>query len=116
MMVRITKNGKVKSVSKTAFHNYYENSGWVIDGYDSKSGGEIPHKESVNPEPENDTVEEVEEVIDEDEWDDAMLDDEVEKPLSEMTRNELIEKASSMGINTNNMKTNQIREAIKKAQ
>ena len=52
-----------------------------------------------------------EEVID-DEWA-GYEDDEIEKPLSEMTDAELKEKAASLGIDTKGLSAKQIRVKIK---
>lgn len=110
-MITIAKGKKTMTVTNTAFHNFYENAGWKVEG-DVKENKVVnkPAKKEVEPEPVVDS-----EPSDED-WEDAMNDDEVEKPLSEMTRAELEVKATELGIEVKkDISNKQLRELIKKA-
>ena len=119
MFVKIQKAGKTVEVTKSAFLNYFSNMGWTEA--DAKAS-EKPKKEVKVESNINTKVEEENPVEDgkndtlADEWEEALSedDDEVEKPLSEMSKKELTQLASEKGIDTNGMNTNQIREAIKK--
>lgn len=96
MKVVISKGDKTSTVTKTAFDNYFKNNGWEIVGNSTID----------QPIIDNTDVSKVE-----DEWD-SVLDD-IEKPLSEMSRSELIDFATSKGIEIpNDMKTRQLREFI----
>lgn len=103
----VIKKGKLrKTVALSSFHNYYENSGWELTG-ESVVNNNV--KEEFDDLPES--VEEEE--ISDSEWDDVM-EEEVEKPLSEMNRSELESKAASLGIDISGLTKNaQIREKIK---
>lgn len=117
-MVNIVKGGITKKVSQSAFDDYFKPQGWEIAGEVKSSPIPVKKAEKVKPE----KVEEVkveensdEEVSDED-WDEAideLVDEEVEKPISEMNKNELIAKAESLGIDTTGLSNKQLREAIK---
>lgn len=97
-MVRIGKGEMEKRVSLSSFHNYYENAGWLI--LDHVVGSSFEQ------------VDESDEISDS-EWDEA-IDEEPEKPLSEMNREELTAKAESLGIDISGLTKNaQIREKIK---
>lgn len=122
MMVKIKKVGmSPRMVTISAFHNYYENSGWEIDS-DSKIGevNSSPEEfKNTDAELDKDIAEQPEDEVSDDEWDEAIdeevEDDEIEKPLSEMNHKELVEKAISVGIKSDNMNNKQLREAIRKA-
>lgn len=108
-MVKIAKGNKVKTTSFSSFENFYKNSGWeLVEGSSNKTEEVKPAKKVKEPE-----------IIDEptdDEWEDAMDDEEVEKPLSEMNNAELKEYAAKYGIDITGLNSNkQIREAIKAA-
>ena len=119
-MVEIRKGKTVTSVSLSAYNNYFKDSGWELVGGDEKlptTTPDVPEVEEVK----NDVEENVDsdDVSDED-WDEALEEDEelkdndIEKPLSEMNKEELLAKASSLGLNVSENSTNkQIREAIK---
>lgn len=112
-MIVITKNGKTKKVSRDAFVNYYSNSGWVIAGEKSPATSHDYEEEEKAHENEEEPTDEENDVSD-DEWDEVLKDEEIEKPLSEMNREELERKATSLGIVVTDMNVKQIREAIKK--
>ena len=114
-MIKITKDGKVQLVSKSAFDNFFKSQGWVIGEAGETPPSPIPLKEEKPVE-----LSEAPEAVEEDdseEWDDILEelnDSEAEKPLSEMTKKELVEKAKSLGIALSGSETNkQLREAIK---
>jgi len=100
-MVTIKKGSMTKKVTEGAFANYYKDNGWAaVNGSPAKSKKvkEVP---------------EVPEETEEDEWAEAMKE-EVEKPIDEMTRKELEQKAIDLGIDLTGLgKTAQIREAIR---
>ena len=109
-MVKIAKGNLVNTVPKSAFDNFFKSQGWeMVEGDYAPSIPIVEEKE-------------VEEVVEEqeensDEWDEVMdelKDDEVEKPLSDMNKEELISKANSLGMDITGLNTNkQLREAIK---
>lgn len=111
-MVKITKGGKITDVPMSAFVNYFKAFGWEIvgEGYTPPIPVKEEKQKKVEKAEENDQD-------DQDEWDDVLdelQDDEAEKPISEMNRAELIEKAKSMKIDVSKLNTNkQLREAIK---
>lgn len=125
-IVTIEKNGKTKSVSYAAYCNFFKDAGWVVEGEKSpsqpvaeKKGKKTNNEVEANVGETENTVEaetnnEEDEIADE-EWDEAIAETEVEKPISEMNREELIEKAKSLGIDVSNKNNNQIRKAIKEA-
>lgn len=112
-MITIKKGNKKLIVSKSGFNEYYRNMGWEIEGGEKKTTktSKEPVKEKVEP------VENTEETSDDEDW--SEFEDEVddsEKPLSEMNKTELKEKAASLGIDISNDYTNnQLREMIKEA-
>lgn len=109
-MIKIEKNGKTLVVPRTAFKEYYENQGWKESGNSHKK--KVDEKKTEEPKVEEPEVEESE--SDEEDW--SEFEDEVEKPLSEMNKNELKEKAISLGIDIPADVTNsQLRELIKSA-
>ena len=122
-IVTIEKNGKTKSVSYAAYCNFFKDAGWVVEGEDnSPSQPVVKEVESVvedagEAETENTVEAEQNEVVDEEiadeEWEEAIAETEVEKPLSEMNREELVAKAESLGIEIGNKNNNQLRKAIK---
>lgn len=110
-MITIAKGKKTMTVTNSAFHNFYENAGWEVKG-NVKEDKVVTKssKKEIEPEP---VVED--EASDED-WEEAMNDEEVEKPLSEMTRAELEVKATELGIEVKkDISNKQLRELIKKA-
>ena len=104
-MIKIVRGNLVNYVSKSSFDNYFKSQGWEIAG-----GNEPP----VSPKVENNVIEEE---VEEDDWDDVLdefKDEEVEKPISEMNKQELIAKAKSLDIDVSDDLTNkQLRELIK---
>lgn len=126
-MVTIKKNGKTKLVSYAAFCTLFKDAGWVVEGEkNSPSQPVVEDKvEKADDVVETDVVEdentveaEVSEVnedeVADEEWDEAIAETEVEKPLSEMNREELVAKAESLGIDVGNKNNDQLRKAIKK--
>jgi hypothetical protein len=107
-MVKIVKDNKVLTVTKSAFKNFYENAGWsVLSGTPSVDvkAEEVANTNSMNTEDSTD------------EWDgyeEEAEQEEIEKPLSEMNREELTEKALAMGLDISKVTSNkQLRELIK---
>lgn len=110
--VKISKNGMVKEVSVSTFENFFKNSGWEIAGDKKPATSQSKKKEvkEVDLEPAEDN--------NDDEWAEAMKDDDsedegIEKPLSEMNKKELMEYAEKNGISLAGLNTNaQFRQAI----
>lgn len=122
-MVTIQKNGMSKTVSESAFRNFFKDSGWVVAGdyspalpVEEEKVEEVAVEETVVEnevnEPEQ-QVNDVEEEIADEEWEDAIAEEDVEKPLSEMTRAELVEKAKELGIEVSKKNNKQLRDEIK---
>ena len=119
-MITITKNGKTKTVSETVYNSVFKDSGWALVGEQSPTSA-IPkekQKEKVVKEIVEEVVEEnknenVEDEIPDEVWDEVVAEEAVEKPISEMNHNELVEKAESLGITTKGMNNKQLRDAIK---
>lgn len=105
-MVAIKKGSKRLRVPNSAYENFYKGFGWKLDD-------DVEIKKTVTNVEE--TVEELNHAEDDDEdWDSVVEEDEdIEKPLSEMSHNELKKKASSLGINTAGLNSKQLREKIK---
>lgn len=102
-MVAIKKGSKKLRVPNSAYENYYKGFGWKLD-----DGQEIISSKS-------ETVAEELAQIDEDEedWDSVVdEDEEVEKPLSEMSYDELKKKAASLGINPTGLNKRQLKDKI----
>ena len=125
-IVTIEKNGKTKSVSYAAYCNFFKDAGWVVEGEKSPSQP-VTEKKSKKAEKQVETVveetesaveadvnDEEDEIADE-EWDEAIAETEVEKPISEMNREELVAKAESLGVKIGNKSNEQLRKAIKEA-
>ena len=112
-MITIVKGDKKLIVSKSGFDEYYKNMGWEVEGGSKKTtkSTKAPVEEKVEP------VENAEETSDEEDW--SEFEDEVddsEKPLSEMNKTELKEKATSLGIDISGDYTDsQLRDMIKEA-
>lgn len=119
-MVTITKNGKIKKVSESVYTSVFKDSGWLVVGEKSPTSAVSQEQikapvETVEEDVEENVVEsdnEEDEIPDE-AWDEAIAEGEVEKPISEMSHNELVEKAESLGIQTKGMNNKQLRDAIK---
>ena len=107
--VKISKNGMVKEVSVSTFENFFKNSGWEIAGDEKPATSQSKKEKKVEK-----VVEEPVENNSEDEWDEVLEEDEeIEKPLSEMTKKELIEYAENNGISLAGLNTvAQYRQAI----
>ena len=120
-MLTITKNGKTKTVSESVYATVFKDSGWMVVGENSPTSviqkeqvEENTEEEIVNEVVENNEDENIEDEIPDEAWDEAVAEEEVEKPLSEMNREEIVAKAKSLGINADGMTNKQLREAIKK--
>lgn len=120
-MVTITKNGKIKKVSESVYTSVFKDSGWLVVGEKSPTSAVSQEQieapvETVEEDVEENVVEsdnEEEDEIPDEAWDEAIAEGEVEKPISEMSHNELVEKAESLGIQTKGMNNKQLRDAIK---
>lgn len=114
--IKIVKGSKTQEVSQSAFENFFKNSGWEIAGNKPATPQSEKEKEVEKVEEENNNTEE------DDEWAEAMkeedseeeIEDEgIEKPLSEMTKKELIKFADEKGISLAGLSTvSQFRQAI----
>lgn len=108
-MLNISKDGKVLKVTETAFKEYYKDFGWVPKATENvaKEPAEDTNEEAVEENPiEENPIEE------NDDWND-IEEEEVEKPISNMSKDELIAYANEHGINIDGInRTSQIREAI----
>lgn len=102
-MVKIVKGSKTLKVTKSAFDNYYANSGWRLETA-SAENAEIEKAEELNSDDNS-----------ADEWEGYEEEaEEIEKPLSEMNREELTAKAVEMGLDISSVNSNkQLRELIK---
>ena len=97
--IKKTLGGREKQlqVSRSAFKNFYQNAGWVLTNTTaSKQTATFDEAESID-----------------EGWDEVLEEEEVTKPLSEMTREELLVKATALGIDTANASTKQLRAMIK---
>lgn len=105
-MIVIRKNNKTLTVTRAAFDEYYKPNGWVSDG-----------ETTPVEEPVVDTVEDevVEDDTSDEDWSEFEEEDAgIEKPLSEMNKDELLAKANELGIDVSASNSNkQIREMIK---
>lgn len=114
-MIKIAKDGKAIHVPASAFVNFFKPFGWEIVEEDYTPPAPVVEEKS-EPVPEKVEAKETEEQYS-DEWDevlDELKDEEAEKPLSEMNKEELLAKAKAMGIEVPKTSTNkQLREAIK---
>lgn len=105
--VKISKNGMEKEVSVSAFENFFKNSGWEI------AGGKKPANSQSKKEKVEEKVEEPVENNNDDEWDEVLEEEEIEKPISEMSKKELIEYAEKNGISLAGLNTTaQFKQAI----
>ena len=116
--VTIVKGHMSKVVSYPAYLNFFKDGGWFVKGEDAFPLPVVEEEKVAEVEtpvePVEDTVDDTEEEIADEEWDEVIAEEEVEKPLSEMNRQELIEKAESLGIEVDKKANNkQLREAIK---
>lgn len=100
-MVRIVKLGRnPMTVAKSAYDNFYKNSGWSIDSVQAAEA------------PETIVEEDGFEGLDE-EWEET---EEYEKPISEMTVEELHRKADDLGIDVSGLTSaKQLRDKIRKS-
>ena len=117
-MLTITKNGRTKKVSESVFKSVFKDSGWLVVGEQSPtpviSNEQVENNEEVNEVVENNEDENVEDEIPDEAWDEAVAEEEVEKPLSEMNREEMLAKAKELKITAVKSMTNkELREAIK---
>lgn len=117
-MIKITKDGKTSSVPAGSVAKFLS-AGWVL------LNGEAPSKKKAEPtiSPEESTEAPTEELIEEEQGEDEEDTEEVEyvdpeelmqKPLSELDKEELIILAQYKGIDTENLTTSkQLRAAIR---
>lgn len=130
--IEIFKDGEKRTVSKSAFENFFKDTGWkaginpasssnqnvqgelkedeAIKSMDSEINEQIEYSgESEN----NSTDEEWDELLSEEELEE---DEDVEKPISEMNREELIVYADKHDISLAGLtKVSQFRAAIREA-
>lgn len=114
--ITINKGDKTLKVMESAFEEYFANQGWSISHIVGES---VAVEETAPVEPIAEPKMEANDSEEEDwsEFEDEGNDEEVEKPLSEMNRSELEEKANSLGIDISEAKSNkQIREIIRNFQ
>ena len=104
-MVAIKKGSKKLRVPNSAYENYYKGFGWKLD-----DGVEIK-KNVTHAEKHVEQLTAVDE--DEEDWDSVVEDyEDIEKPLSEMSHEELKKKAASLGINTAGLNKRQLKDKI----
>lgn len=115
-MVTIKRDNRTAKVTPSAFENFFKNNGWVIIGEAEKASPK-PDKKEVEEEPVVEEPEPVDREEAEENWDeviDELKDEEVEKPLSEMNKSELLAKAKELGIKVPaGSSSKEIRELIK---
>lgn len=124
--IEIQKAGKILNVTKSMFENFYKNAGWEEAG--KKPASSLNQKlqeaqEDTSKVEDDKNIIEDENVIPEssdEDWDEALEevedDEDVEKPISEMTRSELIKFANDHGVSLAGLtKNDQFRNAIKEA-
>lgn len=118
-MVRIAKGNLIATVTNSAFDNFFKSQGWDIVEGDYTPPVPVEEEKVIEQAVENSDGEINDEEINDDEWDEALDElnyEDVEKPLSEMNKVELLEKAKSLKIDVSDLNTNkQLREAIKAA-
>lgn len=124
-LIKIQKNDKILEVSKSAFKNFYENSGWKeVGSKPTSSNHQKAHREDLNEKNINNINEKEEDLLEQsgessdDEWEEAMSEDDEDahKPISEMNREELIRFAKENDISLVGLsKNNQFKEAISNA-
>lgn len=122
--ITIVNGNETRHVTEGAYRNFFRDFGWsVAEGNTSATPSveeeAIAERKPVEAESEvaESAVEEVDEAEDEiadEEWEEAIAEEEVEKPLSEMSHDELVAKAESLGISTKG-NNSQLRNAIKNA-
>lgn len=107
--VKISKGDMTKEVSVSAFENFFKNSGWEIAGNKKPATSQSKKEEVKKEEP-------VEDNNNDDEWAEAMKEEEdegIEKPISEMSKKELIDFAEKNGISLAGLNTvAQFKQAI----
>lgn len=113
--VKIVKGSKTQEVSQSAFENFFKNSGWEIAGNKPATPQSENEKEIEKVEENNNTEEDDEwaEAMKEEDSEEEIEDEGIEKPLSEMTKKELIKFADEKGISLAGLSTvSQFRQAI----
>lgn len=106
-MVKIRKGARENLVAKSAFDNFFKNQGWELVGEEQSSPSPVIEEEAIEEPTEQ-----------EEDWDEVLEDEaveeDIEKPLSEMNKEELINKAVSLGLDISDCTSNkQIREKIR---
>lgn len=110
-IVRITKNDKILRVSESSFKNYYKDFGWsVILTEPAKEDNKIIEEK------EEETIEsQYNEVVNSSDEDWDSIDEEIDRPLSEMNKEELKALAERKGIDVSNInKVGQLRSILAK--
>lgn len=113
--IKIVKGSKTQEVSQSAFENFFKNSGWEIAGNKPATPQFEEEKEAEKVEENNNTEEDDEwaEAMKEEDSEEEIEDEDIEKPLSEMTKKELIKFADEKGISLAGLSTvSQFRQAI----
>lgn len=120
--IKIFKNGKTLEVSKSSFENFFRNSGWSevnknLTSSNHQKSSRKPENKNINntKDSELNVKEEASGESSDDEWAEV-LEEEIQKPITEMNRDELIEFAKANNISLEGLtKNNQFREAIREA-
>lgn len=121
-MVKIEKNGKRMEVSSAAFHGFYEDAGWMLvsdyvpDGIPTSDTEKLVDSFPEDPDEDSDGD------SDDDDWEEVLVDNEpempegVEKPISQMNHDELMQKAERLGLDVSDNPSNaKLRERIRNA-
>lgn len=113
--VEIQRGNEKKNVSFASFENFFKSAGWKVAGEIPATS--VPVIKELKKEKKQVKEEKVDPVPVKDEWDEVLneeADEEgIEKPISEMTRKELIKYAEDHGISLAGLNNvNQFRNAI----
>jgi len=113
--VEIQRGNEKKNVSFASFENFFKSAGWKVAGEIPATSA--PVAKELKKEKKQVKEEKVDPVPVKDEWDEVLneeADEEgIEKPISEMTRKELIKYAEDHGISLAGLNNvNQFRNAI----
>lgn len=112
--VEIQRGNEKKKVSFASFENFFKSAGWKVAGEIPATSA--PVKKELKREKKQVKEEKVDPVPVKDEWDEVLSEEDeegIEKPISEMTRKELIKYAKDHGISLAGLNNvNQFRNAI----
>ena len=113
--VEIQRGNEKKNVSFASFENFFKSAGWKVAGEIPATSA--PVKKESKKEKKQVKEEKVDPVPVKDEWDEVLNEESdeegIEKPISEMTRKELIKYAEDHGISLAGLNNvNQFRNAI----